>query len=166
MLRKIIRKISIFLLNLLQGTHSYKLKRMILNWGDVTVGEGSRIVGPIYIGSVAKLQIGRNSFIGRELKILGNGTVTIGDEVDIAPDVTFVTGSHEIGEKNHRAGNGISYDISIDDGTWIGARATILGNTIIEKGVVIGAGSLVCKNICKDILAVGVPAKPIKKMDC
>ena len=65
----------------------------------------------------------------------GNGTVVIGNNCDIAPDVTFLTGGHQIGNAERRAGAGETYQITVGSGVWIGARATILLNTVIGGGV-------------------------------
>lgn len=112
------------------------------------------------------LSIGNNTFIGHETLIVGgDALVQIGQNVDIAPRCVIVTGSHEIGDSLHRAGEGKSENITIGDGTWVGAHSTILGGVSIGKGCVIAAGSLVSHSIDNDCLVAGVPAKVIRKLD-
>lgn len=123
------------------------------------------MVGPLYIGSVARLEIGSNVWIGRNFSVYGNGKVVLKNNIDIAPDVAFATGSHQISsDSTRRAGSGISYTMVVENGVWIGVRATIIGNTIIESGTVIGACSLVNKSIKGDGVYVGIPATKIKEI--
>ena len=87
------RKIAIFATNyILVGTRpwSFTIKRNLLNWGGFSIGKGSKIVGPIYI--FGSLTVGNNTWIGRNFTVNGNGWVSIGDNCDIAPEVTFQTG--------------------------------------------------------------------------
>lgn len=89
-LKGIKRKITLFCDNkLFQGTRPYfwGIKRIILNWAGIKVGTGTKIVGPIRV--FGDLDIGENIWIGTGLTVHGNGTLQIGDNCDIAPDVTF-----------------------------------------------------------------------------
>jgi maltose O-acetyltransferase len=85
--------------------------------------------------------------------------VIIGSKCDIGPDVTFVVGSHLIGNSQRRAGAGTAKSIIIGDGTWIGARVTVLEGVTIGNGCVIAAGSVVHQDIEDNCLAAGIPAK-------
>ena len=162
MSKKLKRKIGLFLINnLFSGTHFFKVKRNLLKMSGISVGKDTKIVGPLHIGTVAELTIGDNSWVGTDLKIYGNGKVYIGNCCDIAPEVAFVTGSHEIETVgNRRAGKGVSYEIYVKDGCWIGCRCSISGNTVIERGCVIGACSYVNKSLLENHICYGVPAKP------
>lgn len=166
MFKKIIRILCIWCINhLFSCTRFFKFKRFLLNFSGIHVGEGTKIDGPLYIGTTAKLKIGQNCWIGKDFEILGNGSVTIGDKCDIAPKVVFATGSHKISnDPSRRAGEGISFDICVEDGCWIGVRTTIVGNVTIGSGSVVGACSLVNKNICQNGLCFGVPAKVNKDL--
>jgi len=163
---KITRKICLHIINtLLSTTKFFKLKNLLLNISGISVGYNSKIVGPIKIGTIASLKIGKECWIGSGLNIYGNGNVVIGDRCDLAPDISFVTGSHEIGDTNRRAGKGISYSIEVSDGCWIGARATIVGNIKINKSSIIGTSSLVNKNVLENTIVGGIPAKVIKVLE-
>ena len=85
--------------------------------------------------------------------------------MDIGPDVYLGTGSHEIDPiGNHSAGKGKNEPIYIEDGCWIGARATILPGIKISQKAVIAAAALVNKTIAPYSIAAGVPAKVIRKL--
>ncbi len=122
-----------------------------------SIAKTVRIVGPVYSHCV--LSIGDDTFIGSAFRCEGNGHVTIGKNCDIAPQVTILTGTHHIGDTSHRAGKGITTDVTIGDGTWIGACSIILPGIRIGQGCVIGAGSVVTKDMPDNTLAKGVPAK-------
>lgn len=140
----------------------FEKKRRLLNAIGHEIGEGSKIVGPIEC--TGKLVVGNNSWIGKNLKINGNGTVIIGNNCDIGPEVTFQTGGHEIGMYTRRAGNGFNKNIIVGDGVWIDVGCTILGGVNIGTGSVIGACACVNKTISDNCLAGGVPAKRIKEL--
>lgn len=145
------------------GTRFFGIKHRLLRWIGWEIGSNTKIVAPLY--NTGKLRIGDDCWIGRGLTVHGNGTVTIGDRCDIAPDVTFLTGGHRIGDARRRAGDGERYSISVGSGTWIGARTTILGNTHIGQGCVIAACACVTKNVADHQLAGGVPARAIRELD-
>lgn len=162
--RKIIRKISIFLINkFFAGTHFFAVKRKLLELSDITIGR-SKVVGPIRINSEVELIIGDDCWIGREFSIEGNGIVEIGNKIDLGPCVMCLTGSHQIGLKTRRAGTGITGKVIIEDGSWIGARAMILPNIVINKMAVVGAGTLVKRDVEENTLVCGVPGKAVRKL--
>lgn len=109
-LRGLWRKIVLFLVNkVYAGTSSkhFEVKRRLLNSTvGFEIGEGTRIVAPIEC--TGTLKIGKACWIGKNLKVNGNGSVVIGDNCDIGPEVTFQTGGHEIGDASRRAGGGHS----------------------------------------------------------
>ena len=119
-------------------------------------------MGPIFTN--ANVKIGKNCWIGKNLIINGIGTVVIVDNCDIAPEVTFLTGGHAIGDKKRRAGQGHIYHLEVGNGTWIGARATILNDTAIGESCGIAACSCVNKNVDENTLVGGVPARTIRAL--
>ncbi len=146
------------------GTKSkhFEKKRALLNSLGHDIGEGTKIVGPVFC--TGRLVIGKNCWVGKNLFVNGNGTVIIGDNCDIAPEVAFQTGGHEIGDSTRRAGKGFTKDIEVEDGCWIGARSTVLGGVKIKKGSVVAACACVTKNVEENTVVGGVPAKEIRKL--
>lgn len=146
------------------GTKSkhFEKKRMLLNSIGHEIGEGTKIVGPV--DCTGKLIAGKNCWIGKNLTINGNGTVVIGDNCDLAPEVVFQTGGHETGTHERRAGRGFNKDITVGNGCWIGGRSTILGGVRIGDGCIVAACACVNKNVGDDNLVGGVPAGVIKEL--
>lgn len=163
-LRGIKRRVYLYLVNhVYVGTRKFEKKRKLLNSIGFFIGENTKIVGPIECSG--NLIVGKNCWIGKNFKVNGNGTVKIGDNCDIAPEVTFQTGGHIIGESKRRAGKGVNFSQSVGDGTWIGGRTTVIGNSNIGAGCVIAGCACVNRDVEDNSLVGGVPAKLIRKLD-
>lgn len=155
---------ALFCVNhILAGTTLFEQKRKLLNSVGFEIGEGTKVVGPLFCS--AKLIIGKNCWIGRHLSANGNGTVVIGDNCDIAPDVSFLTGGHEIGTKQRRAGKGEIYTIRVEDGCWLGARSTFGKNICVGRGSVVAACACVMRDVPENVIVGGVPAKVIRNLN-
>ena len=111
---------------------SSNIKCAILRSVGHRIGKGTTIVSPVYI--IGKVEIGDACWINRGFTVQGDGLVRIGDNCDIAPDVSFLTGGHQIGTSKRRAGTGEVYTITVGNGCWIGARSTLLGNIVVNDG--------------------------------
>ena len=149
---------------LLPQTRCFRLRALLFRAAGVRVSAGARILGmtQIYYPNVS---IG-DSWIGAgtHISCTSDAGVRIGDRCDIAPGVLFVTGSHVIGDSTRRAGLGNSKPISVGNGTWIGARSTILGGTTIGEGCVVAAGAVVRGDFPANVVIGGVPATVIKEL--
>lgn len=157
------KRICAFLINQIfvgMGASSSRIKCAILRSMGHKIGKGTTIVSPVYF--IAHVEIGDRCWINRGFAAHGNGTVRIGNCCDIAPDVSFLTGGHKIGNADRRAGDGEIYEIQVRDGCWIGSRATILGNTVIGKSSVVAACSCVVRDVPDNTLVGGVPARMIR----
>lgn len=73
--------------------------------------------------------------------------------------------THQIEEKNRRAGQKLALPIYIGEGTWIGANVIILPGVSIGKGCVIGAGSVVVSDVEDNSIYAGVPAKKLRQLE-
>jgi maltose O-acetyltransferase len=164
-MKKAVKILFLFLINtFLSSTHFFSIKRFLLKLCGYKIGVGTKIVGPIYIGRNAELSVGDYCWIGKKFTIHGHGKVCIGNKCDLAPEILLVTGSHEVGEKDRRAGNGISFSISIGNGCWIGVRSTIMGNISIGEGTIVGSCALVNKDIEENMLVGGIPARKLRQL--
>lgn len=158
------RKWGFFCVNkLFAGTKYFEKKRKILNSLGFQIGKNTKVVGPIEC--YGKLVVGDNCWIGKNFKVNGNGMVFIGNNCDIAPEVTFQTGGHKIGTAECRAGDGICFSQTVGDGTWIGGRVTVLNDTHIGNSCVIAGCACVTRDVENNSLVGGVPARLIRKLD-
>jgi maltose O-acetyltransferase len=125
--------------------------------------ERSRICPNVWFGS-RDISIGSGTFINYRCVFNTAGGITIGNNVDIAMDVSFVTSSHELGGPERRAGAPRSAPIRVGDGVWVGARAVILPGVTLGAGSVIAAGAVVVHDCDPNTLYGGAPAKRIRAL--
>ena len=108
-----------------------------------------------------KVDIGDNPGIGLNARI---GSVKIGDNVMMGPDVIILSRNHNYDRINiplKFQGNAMEEPVIIENDVWIGARVIILPGVHIGKGVIIGAGAVVAKNIPNYSIMVGNPARVV-----
>jgi len=153
------------LTSILPDTRFYRLKTILYQSCGFKIHNTARIVSSTKIIGTFFLEIGKDTFIGHDVLISGGDScIKIGSYVDIAPRVCIVSGTHEIDMIGlHTAGKGVSKDIFIGDGVWIGTNSTIIGGVSIGKKSVIASGSVVINNIPEYVIAGGVPCKPLRQ---
>lgn len=105
------------------------------------------------------LILGERCAIGANSRIETHGVIQIGNDFLAASGLTLVSGSHDVLSLKPFAEK-----ILIGDRVWCGVNVTILSNVSIGDDVVIGAGSIVTKDIPSNSIAVGAPAKVIKAL--
>ena len=110
------------------------------------------------------IEIGQKFYSNHNLVILDANKVKFGDNVYIGPNCGIYTAEHpfEVDERNQ----GLEYARTIDIGNnvWIGGNVTILPGVKVGDNCIIGAGSIVTKDIPENSLAVGNPCKVIRKI--
>lgn len=128
------------------------------------MGRNVNICDAVTIIDPSKVSIGDRVSIHEYTYIAGGGEITIGNCVAIANNCTIVSESHNFFERNIPIKDqGVTAQpVSIGNDVWIGSKVTILGNVKIGNGAIIGAGSVVNKDIPAYAIAVGVPCKVIK----
>lgn len=145
-------------------TRFYRTKNRLLRAAGIDVHPSARIVSSVSFIGTGPVTIGSDTFIGHRTVIIAAGApVHIGSNVDIAPCVYVGNGSHHIDMTgSHSAGPGYSAPISVEDGVWIGAGALILPGVKIGKKAIIGAGSVVIRDVPPFCVAAGVPCRVLK----
>ena len=118
---------------------------------------GCYVRRPFYLDRAQNLVIGKGTFINRGLTVDGIGKVTIGAKCKIGPFCVIATTNHE-GDDLHDA----VASVRIGDRVWIGARAIILPGVTIGDGMIIGAGSVVTKDLLTGKVWVGTPARCLR----
>ena len=153
------------LVSLLPDTRFYFFKVLLYRACGFDVHETARLVSSVKILGNFHIEIGKDTFIGHDVLMTGgSSSIKIGNYVDIGPRVCIVNGTHQIDMLGlHTAGKGLSQPIIIENGVWIGANSTIIGGVSIGKKSIIAAGSVVVNNIPAEVLATGIPCKPIKR---
>ncbi|EOT5207136.1 sugar O-acetyltransferase [Escherichia coli] len=123
-----------------------------------------RIELPFRCDYGVNIKIGKNFYANYNCTILDGATITIGDNVMFAPNVSLLGITHPVDPKYRRRGV-FSLPISIGDNVWIGANSVVMPNVKIGNNVVIGAGSVVTKDIPDNCIAVGNPCKVLRELN-
>ncbi len=103
-------------------------------------------------------------FANYNLTILDVGKVTIGENAQIAPNVSIYTAGHPIHPESRNSGYEYGIPVTIGNNVWIGGNAVILPGVTIGNNVVIGAGSIVAKDIPDNMIATGNPCRIIREI--
>lgn len=154
-----------YFIQFLPRSRAFGVKRWLGQRAGIKVASGVRLYSSVRF-ETGNIFIGKSTWVGPAVRFMAgpHARITIGQNCDIAPECLFVTGSHQIGTSSRRAGLGHSLPITVGDGTWIGARVTVLGGVNVGKGCVIAAGAVVTKDIPDNVLAGGIPARVIRKL--
>ena len=110
------------------------------------------------------IEIGENFYSNHNLVILDCAKVEIGKNVAIGPNCGLYTAIHPINAEERIKWVEKAEPINIGDNVWLGGNVVILPGVTIGKNTVIGAGSVVTKNIPENVVAVGNPCRVIKKL--
>lgn len=130
-----------------------------------TVGKHVWVEPPVYFSYGTNIHIGDNFYANFNFTIVDDYTVTIGDNVLIAPNVTISVTGHPVHHELRKAGEMFSFPVTIGNNVWIGSNVVINPGITIGDNSVIGAGSVVTKDIPPDVVAVGVPCKVIRSIN-
>lgn len=125
-------------------------------------GKNTCILAPIYVDYGYNIEVGDNFFSNHNLVILDPAKVRIGNNVFMASNVNITTAGHPIDAETRNSGIEYAYPVTIGDDVWIGSNVCILPGVTIGSNVVIGAGSLVNKDIPSNVVAVGNPCRVLR----
>ena len=124
------------------------------------IGENSRIVTPLKGVRFNKVYIGKNVVINSDCLMMAAGGITIEDDVMIAANAQLISNNHDLDNRWIIT----CKPVRICRRAWIGAGATILPGVTIGENAVVGAGSVVTKNVEANTIVAGNPAKVIRKI--
>ncbi|KAF5020015.1 hypothetical protein F66182_7951 [Fusarium sp. NRRL 66182] len=120
---------------------------------------------PFRVDYGPNLSVGKRFYANFNLTVLDSAIVTIGDRVMIGPNVMISTATHETEVASRRDNIEYAHPITIGDDCWIGGGVIILGGVTIGDGCTIGAGSIVTRDVPSWSVAVGTPARVVKKVE-
>lgn len=127
-------------------------------------GQRFCITAPFWCDYGCNIEIGENFYTNHNCVILDGARVTFGDNVFIAPNCTFSTAGHPLDTEQRNRGLEYAYPITVGDNVWFGAGVTVLPGVRIGSNTVIGAGSLVNRDIPDGVVAVGNPCRVLRRI--
>lgn len=110
------------------------------------------------------IEIGSNFYVNHNCIILDTAKVIFGDNVMIGPNCGFYTAGHPLDAEHRNAGLEYAYPIKVGSNVWIGGNVVVLPGVSIGDNAVIGAGSVVTKDIPSGVVAVGNPCRVIREI--
>ena len=122
------------------------------------------ITAPFYCDYGSNISVGNNFYTNHNVTILDGAKVIFGDNVFIAPDCVFSTAGHPLDVEQRNRGLEIALPITVGDNVWIGTHVSVLPGVKIGSNTVIGAGSVVNRDIPDGVVAAGNPCKVIRSI--
>ena len=129
-----------------------------------SVGERIVLNSPFSAGFGSNVHIGDDFFGNVNIAFVDDVEIHIGNGVMIAPNVTLTTTGHPVHPDRRVDYARFSEPIVIEDKVWIGSNVVVLPGVRIGYGSVIGAGSVVSKDIPPMVVALGIPCKPVREI--
>jgi acetyltransferase-like isoleucine patch superfamily enzyme len=126
------------------------------------LGKDCEILSPLYVDNGAYCHIGARVFVNHGAYLMDGGGITIGDNCFIGPNLGAYTAAHPLLPEQRNTGLEKASPIIIGPDCWLGANVTIMPGVTIGEGCVIGACSLVTKDIPAHSLAMGSPCRVVR----
>lgn len=124
--------------------------------------DGACVNPPFYCDYGSHIEVGKNFFVNYNCTILDVAKVTIGDNCFMAPNVAIYTAGHPIYPDVRSAMWEYGKEVTFGDNVWIGGNTVICPGVHIGSNVIIGAGSVVTKDIPDWAVAAGNPCKVLR----
>lgn len=138
----------------------YKILKSIFG----KIGERVVIQSPFWCDMGYNIEVGNNFFANHGCTILDTAKVTFGDNVFIGPSCSFNAAIHPLDSQERIRWMETAKPIRVGNNVWFGASVTVLPGVTIGDNVVVGAGSLVTRDIPDNTLAYGHPCRPIRSI--
>ena len=127
-----------------------------------SLGEGTTIRPPFRCDYGYHLHVGSRTFANFGLVALDVARITIGDDVQIGPNVQLLTPTHPMAAAPRRAKWEAARPITIGDNVWLGGGVIVCPGVTIGQDAVVGAGAIVTRDLPAGVLAVGNPARVVR----
>ena len=128
-------------------------------------GEGCYIEPPFHANWGGKhVRLGNYVYANFNLTLVDDGNIDIGDNVMFAPNVTVITATHPVLPSLREKGLQFNVDVKICSNVWIGAGAIMMPGITVGENSVVGAGSVVTKDVPPNTVVVGNPARVLREI--
>ena len=140
-------------------------RRRILDDLLGSLGADSEVRSPFHCDYGTNIRIGDRTFVNFGLVALDVAAITVGDDVQIGPNVQLLTPTHPLEADLRRAKWESAAPIAIGDNAWLGGGAVVLPGVTVGEDAVVGAGAVVTRDVPPGGVVVGNPARPIRRPD-
>ncbi|MCW2704210.1 MAG: nodL [Blastococcus sp.] len=141
------------------------LRRSLLQRLLGAVGDGTEIRPPLYVDYGTHITVGARCFANFGLVALDVAAITIGDDVQIGPNVQLLTPTHPVEPRPRRDKWEAAEPITIGDNVWLGGGVIVCPGVSIRENTVVGAGAVVTRDLPADVVAVGNPARVVRQLE-
>src|ERR1700738_4003450 len=125
----------------------------------IKIGPNSSIHMGLLLYARGRIHIANHTVIDRDCTLDGRGGITIGSNVNLAPEVMVLTASHDPDSPFFA---GYESPVVIEDYVWVATRAVILPGVTLGRACVVGAGAVVAKSVPANAIVAGNPARIIR----
>jgi len=139
-------------------------RRLLLERLLGSVGHGTELRPPVYVDYGTNVSIGARCFANFGLVALDVARIEIGDDVQIGPNVQLLTPTHPLAPTPRREKWEAAKPIVIGDNVWLGGGVIVLPGVTIGNDTVVGAGSVVTRDLPAGVLALGNPARVVRTL--
>jgi maltose O-acetyltransferase len=129
-----------------------------------SLGEGAFVKPPLYVDYGEHISIGARTFINYNLTALDVAAIVIGADCQFLPNVQLLTPTHPIEPQPRRDRLEAAKPITIGDNVWLGGGVIVCPGVRIGDNSVVGAGAVVTRDIPANVVAVGNPARVVRKI--
>jgi maltose O-acetyltransferase len=129
-----------------------------------SVGEGTEIRPPLYCDYGYQTHVGARTFVNFGVVLLDVAAIRIGDDVQVGPNVQFLTPTHPVEAEARRAKWEAAKPITVGDNVWLGGGVIVGPGVSIGENTVVGAGAVVVRDLPANVVAVGNPARVVRSL--
>jgi len=129
------------------------------------IGEETFIRSPFYCDYGDGITIGSRTFVNFNCTMLDGAPITVGDECLLASGVQLITATHPVDPAPRRKAIEQALPVTVADGVWLGAGAIVCPGVSIGENTVVGAGSVVTRDLPAGVVAYGNPARVAREID-
>jgi len=129
-----------------------------------SVGDGVELRPPLRLDYGTQLHVGARTYANFNLVALDVARITIGEDVQIGPNVQLLTATHPLDAEPRRAKLESGKPITIGDNVWLGGGVIVCPGVTIGANTVVGAGAVVTRDLPANVVAVGSPARVVRSL--